>query len=406
MNIKRLFVLFLVMCLAITALIGCAPVQSAPAPAPAEADATKAPDPAAPAPAPAEKPKITLWATGSQNVSDLFTAAIATYNAKPDAKAVVELQFLLSGTGDTQLYDRLGAAYKTGQKDAGFDIIAENSTSLSQYVAAAGSEDLFAEIDFSKIPNYSSVLIKSAFDNKKVVPYRGTTVVFAYDSARVPEPPKTWAELTEWIKANPGRFAYNVPGTGGAGSGFMYSAVYKDLPVEAKTSIDPKWKDSWGPGFEWLKEVHPYMYKSGGSIVYPNKNQGTLDLLINKEVDIIPAWADQVLSNVAQGTLPETVKIYQLDQPLNGTDVVLAMPSIGSNADACYDFMNFMISPEAQLLCLEIMYAVPVVPLAHLDSSKTDVVSGIDVSNFSIISLGDLAKQMEEQWAVEIGTIG
>lgn len=407
MKLKRSFVLFLVMCLLISALLGCTPNQPA-APAPAEPAETSAPEPAARAEpaAPAEKPKVTLWATGSQNVSDLFTAAIAAYNAKADAKAVVELQFLLSGTGDTQLYDRLGAAYKTGQKDAGFDMIAENSTDLAKYTAAAESEDLFAPIDFSKIPNYGNVLIKSAYDNTKVVPYRGTTVVFAYDSARVPEPPKTWAELTEWIKANPGRFAYNVPGTGGAGSGFMYTAVYKDLPAEAKTSTDPKWKDSWGPGFEWLKEIHPYLYKSGGSVVYPNKNQGTLDLLINKEVDIIPAWADQVLSNIAQGTLPETVKIYQLDQSLNGTDVVLAIPSIGSNAEACYDFMNFMISPEAQLLCLEIMYAVPVVPLAHLDSDKTDVVAGIDVSNFSIISLGELAKQMEEQWAVDIGTIG
>ena len=28
------------------------------------------------------------------------------------------------------------------------------------------------------------------------------------------------------------------------------------------------------------------MYKSSGKVVYPNKNQGTLDLLANKEVDI------------------------------------------------------------------------------------------------------------------------
>ncbi len=406
MNIKRTVTIMLILVFAVSAFAGCAqqPVAATPAPAATEAPAAPA---ATDAPAqPAEKPKITLWSTGSQNVSDLFTAIVAAYNARPESTATVELQFLLSGTGDTQLYDRLGAAYKTGQKDAGFDIIAENSTSLQQYVDAAGSPDLFAPLDFSKIPNYKNVLIKSAFDNSKVLPYRGTTVVFAYDSERVPNPPKTWTELTDWVKANPGRFAYNVPSTGGAGNGFVDTAVYKDLPVESKTSNDPKWKDSWGPGFEWLTEIHPYMYKSGGQVVYPNKNQGSLDLLINKEVDIIPAWADQVLSNLASGTLPDTVKIYQLDQPLNGTDVVLALPSIGSNQEACYDFLNYMISPDAQKMCLESIFAVPVIDASTIQSDVVSRVSGLDVTKFSVISLGDLNKQLQQKWDEEIATLG
>ncbi len=354
----------------------------------------------------AEKAKVNLWTTGSQNVSDMFTACIAAYNQLPEGKAEVTLQFILSGAGDTALYDRLGAAYKTGQQDSGFDIVAENSTSLAQYVAAAGSPDLFAELNFDNIPNYGNVMIKSAFDNLKVVPYRGTTVVFAYDSARVPEPPKTWAELTQWIKDNPGRFAYNPPATGGAGGAFVSTVLYKDQPVETWISSDPANKDLWEAGFDYLKEIHPSLYQSGGGTLYPNKNQGTLDLLINKEVDIIPAWADQVLSNLATGTLPETVKMMQLDQPLSGTDVVLAIPSIGSNAEACEDFINFMISPEAQKLCLEIMYAIPAIDPSALDSDKKDLVAALDVSKFAVISLGDLSKQLNDKWDNDIGTLG
>jgi putative spermidine/putrescine transport system substrate-binding protein len=354
----------------------------------------------------AEKVKVNLWTTGSQNVSDMFTACIAGYNQLPDAKADVQLQFILSGAGDTALYDRLGAAFKTGQKDSGFDIIAENSTGLTQYVAAAGSEDLFAKLDFSMIPNYQNVKIKSAFDNDKVVPYRGTTVVFAYDSARVPQPPKTWAELTEWIKANPGRFAYNPPATGGSGGSFVQTVVYKDQPKETWTSSDVANKSFWDKGFDYLREIHPFLYQSGGHTMYPNKNQGTLDLLINKEVDIIPAWADQVLSNLSNGTLPETVKMMQLDQSLSGTDVVLAVPSIGSNAEACYDFINFMISPEAQKICLETMFAIPVIDPAMIESAKKDQVSSLDVSKFAIMSIGALSKDLNDKWDNEIGTIG
>ena len=354
----------------------------------------------------AEKVKVNLWTTGSQNVSDMFTACIAAYNQLPDAKADVQLQFILSGAGDMALYDRLGAAYKTGQKDSGFDIIAENSTGLAQYVAAAGSEDLFAKLDFTKIPNYANVKIKSAFDNDKVVPYRGTTVVFAYDSARLPEPPKTWAELTEWIKANPGRFAYNPPATGGSGGSFVQTVIYKDQPKETWTSSDPANKSFWDKGFEYLAEIHPFLYQSGGHTMYPNKNQGTLDLLINKEVDMIPAWADQVLSNLSSGTLSETVKMMQLDQSLSGTDVVLAVPSIGSNAEACYDFINFMISPEAQKICLETMFAIPVIDPSLIDSAKKDQVSSLDVSKFAIMSIGGLSKDLNDRWDNEIGTLG
>ena len=44
-------------------------------------------------------------------------------------------------------------------------------------------------------------------------PYRGTTVVLAYASEKVTNPPTTMDELVEWMKENPGRFAYNTPGT-------------------------------------------------------------------------------------------------------------------------------------------------------------------------------------------------
>ena len=67
------------------------------------------------------------------------------------------------------------------------------------------------------------------------------------------------------------------------------------------TSDDPKWMDQWDEGFAKLVELHPYMYKSGGSIVYPNKNQGALDLLSQGEIDMCPMWADMLLSQRAAG---------------------------------------------------------------------------------------------------------
>ncbi|MGH0052434.1 MAG: extracellular solute-binding protein, partial [Sphaerochaetaceae bacterium] len=249
------------------------------------------------------KPTVTVWTDGSQNVSDLFTALIEAYNARPESKSRVNLQFILSGTGDEGFNARIAAAYKTQQKNAGIDILANNTSTLAALADIAGSKDIFMDMDYSKLANWKNVTMKPTQLQDKLVPYRGTTVVFAYDSLRLPNPPTTWDELTQWIKSNPGRFAYSS--SGGAYSAFVRTATYHLIPDHsARLSNDPKWAEQWDPGFAWLEEIHPFLYKSGGSVVYPNKNQGSLDLLINSEVDMIPAWADQVLSNMANGTLP------------------------------------------------------------------------------------------------------
>ena len=42
-------------------------------------------------------------------------------------------------------------------------------------------------------------------------PYGSAQVVLAYDTARMAEPPATIGALLEWIRENPGRFAYPAP---------------------------------------------------------------------------------------------------------------------------------------------------------------------------------------------------
>ncbi|MBQ8971754.1 MAG: extracellular solute-binding protein [Clostridia bacterium] len=352
-----------------------------------------------------EKQTVTVWTSGSQNVQDLFTALADAYNAQPDAKYTATIQFILSGTGDESLSSRIAAAYQTGQTNTDFDLLADNTSSFQTYVDEAGSEDLFIAYDPEKIPGLDNVTVTPVIMPDKLVPYRCTTVVFAYDSERIPadELPHTWDELTDWIAAHPGRFAYNEPDTGGAGSSFVLSAIYRFIEDEsAKTSNDPKWVDESAAGFEWLVNLHPNLYATGGKVLYPNKNQGTLDLLINKEVDIIPAWADQILTNVANGTLPETTSMYQLDDaPLTGSDVSFGIPSIGSNPDGAQDFISFVISPEGQKICLENMKAIPVISSDLIESDEKDLVS--QLGNYNFISIGTLwADYLYPIWMEEI----
>ena len=353
------------------------------------------------------KSKVTLWATGSDNVRTIFETLTKDFNENSDYadKYEVELQFMLSGTGAQTLADMVAAAAKANQTETDYDIIDMSGDDLSKIVSQIGEES-FVKLDDSKLPNAASVEAESTVATDYVQPYRGTTVILAYDSEAVPEPPKTMDELVEWMKANPGRFAYNTPGTGGAGDSFVRTAVYNFLPEEAITSDDPKWEEQWDEGFEFLASIHPYMYKSGGSIVYPNKNQGTLDLLNQGEIDMCANWADMVLSQRAQGAIKDTIQIAQLDPALTGSLQTLSIPTIGSNEEGAYAFMDYMLSPEAQQIMVTEMAAIPLIDTADMDMTGYEDLAGLDVSNFRIMSIGDLATDFNARWDSEIGAIG
>jgi len=52
-------------------------------------------------------------------------------------------------------------------------------------------------------------------------------LVITYDSAAVKNPPKTYKELREWVKQNPGKFTYPRLPDDFVGSAFVRNAFYE-----------------------------------------------------------------------------------------------------------------------------------------------------------------------------------
>ena len=153
---------------------------------------------------------VQVWATGSDNVRQTFEKLVDDFNANSEYAGTYEakLNFILAGTGGGTLADQLVAAYKAGRTDTEFDVVDLGDDDLTKILSLT-DESILDDLDMSKIPNAEGVTAEPVAAKGKIQPYRGTTVILAYNSETVPEDevPTTMDELVEWIKAHPGRFA-------------------------------------------------------------------------------------------------------------------------------------------------------------------------------------------------------
>ena len=68
--------------------------------------------------------------------------------------------------------------------------------------------------------------------------------------------------------------------------------------------------------------------------------------------------------------------------------MVLGIPSIGSDQDGAYAFLNYMLTPEAQNIALDSMAAIPVIDFGLLDQELTKTIEDLKIEEFRIGSLG------------------
>ena len=358
-----------------------------------------------------EVPTVTIWSSGGQEVREALQAIADAHNADPEynTKAKVEIQFIASGTSEQSLPDRLAAAYKAGETDTDFDLIALDDSAIAN-IEAQTSEDFFDPIDTSKIPNYENLTFKDNIVGDNFIPYRGTAVYLAYNSETVQNPPKTADELYQWIKDNPGRFAYCDPSTGNSGFSFVANTIYNQLPEEAATSDDTKWETEhqteWDNAFNLLAELHPNLYQTAGKVQYPMKNAGSLDLLATKEIDMTPAFVNMVLSQKSMGTLPDSIKLTQLEEPFLGGLAGFMMPSIGKDKEAALSVIDYYLSYEAQAIDWNTMFASPVVDTSKLENLEhEDWLAETDMDSMRYFSIGTIQTDIAQRWTEEIGSL-
>ena len=342
--------------------------------------------------------KISLYSSGSQNVKSFWESVVPKFE-EAHKNIDVELVFVPSGTGGQSTLDRMVAAKKSN-KDSKVDIYEGGLEDILRSVDEGG---LFYELEPKGIPNLENVQEANLAGTENLaIPYRASSVVLAYNSEKVEKAPDTAEELYEWIEENPGRFAYNDPSTGGAGSSFVLTTVYNQLNEDAMNVKDESIMESWGAGLQILKDMAPSLYKEG---IYPKKNQGTLDLLANGEVDMIPAWSDMALEQINAKLLPDTIQLKQISPAFTGGPSYLMIANNGNDLrkEAAEVFLNFVLTQEMQELVIDQMYGYPGIKWELL--SEEDQEKFKDVSaEYRIFNGGELGSELTKLWQKEVAT--
>ena len=196
-----------------------------------------------------------LYASGDVNVQSLYQQYLIPGFQKKNPGIKVKFIFSEHGTQDTTTLARIGAAVKQ-RKWSGFDIVDAG------LVTTLATDGLTQPVSKATAPNIKNVDQKLLTPVKgAAIPYRGSSVVLAYDSKNVTSPPKSLGALLAWIKANPGKFTYNSPNSGGSGYSFAETVVDSYISASVLKQMQqgyvPNLESNWKQGLDALHEPEP-----------------------------------------------------------------------------------------------------------------------------------------------------
>lgn len=341
---------------------------------------------------------IDVYFTSDQNVIDFWTNVVKPKFEAANSGITLNLIDGGDGAGVAAIGDRAKAALASGA-DPQADLFEGFDTRVTVDGISSG---LYVDFEQAGLSNYSKIN-PLAFDIPTNLPYRGSQVLLAYDTTKLDPAnvPKTWADLVAWIKANPGQFIYNRPNKGGSGGNFVRRAIFEANGNDpTKFAVDNYTaelaEETLTPAWAILNDLAPSLFEQGA---YTSGNTQSIQLLSQSAVTMIPAWSDQALSAIAQGVLPETTGLVQLqDLGLPGGFTKLAVLSNGVNKDAALKLADFLLTEEIQSAVLTELGGFPGVSWDYVSPELREQFADIIPASIPTFPGGDWEKAVNDGW--------
>ncbi|MGY6548581.1 MAG: ABC transporter substrate-binding protein [Roseinatronobacter sp.] len=180
-------------------------------------------------------------------------------------------------------------------------------------------------------------------------PWAMFQMVFEHDSATVPEPPRSLAELGAWIADNPGRFTFPQP-PDFLGTSFLKQVLYSviDRPEILLGPIENVDYDAaTAPLWAFLDEITPNLWRQGRA--FPANEPALGQLLADGEIDIGFSFnPGRASAAIADGELQDTVRTFVLDEGTLANSSFLSIPFNAANKEGALLLANLILDPEIQ----------------------------------------------------------
>jgi putative spermidine/putrescine transport system substrate-binding protein len=178
-------------------------------------------------------------------------------------------------------------------------------------------------------------------------PWGRVQFALVYDSLRTPEPPRTVAELGEWIRANPGRFTHDQAFSGTTFHKILLYALGGGVERFQGGFREEAYREGSERVWEWLLAHRAAFWRAG--TVYPSGVAELHRLFANREVDFsMSNNENEVVAKVRQGILPASARALLLRDGTIANAHYLGIPYNAPNPAGAMVVADFLLSPEAQ----------------------------------------------------------
>jgi putative spermidine/putrescine transport system substrate-binding protein len=183
-------------------------------------------------------------------------------------------------------------------------------------------------------------------------PWSSAQFQLIYDSARMSadELPRSYAALSTWACAHPGRFTYIAPGPGGfLGTRFIKGALY-ELSGDAAQwqQFNQATWEHWAPAlWQYLNTLAPCLWRQGET--YPKDEAELKNLFANREVDF--GMTNDITgagTGIQNGLLPQSARAFVFNHNMIGDFNYVAIPANAPHKAAALVLANLLLEPEFQ----------------------------------------------------------
>src|ERR1700687_2684092 len=289
---------------------------------------------------------LNVVTAGDQNMVDYVNNYLAPkFEAMNPGVKVREVGTGPGDGGSQKSYEKLSAQQKAGNNEWDVDVAV-----IHQLISATMvKENLLLpyrnDVSVGKLVTRDTA--KNALGanvDGYVLPMFHSQIVFAYNPDLVKSPPKSYAELNDWVKKNPKQFGYNGVKGGMSGVGFVtgwvsaYSGIGDKLE---KGPFDASSGPAIGRALAGLKEFNQYVVMTRG-------NAGTLYMVTRGEIAMDPVWVDMFYTWQADGRMSPKIKLTLPSPGLPGQPMYYVIPTKAAHAALAKKFIELAESPEVQ----------------------------------------------------------